>query len=84
MYVAKITVPTGRRKLIWQKTTTSSTTPKMSVSESCGILFAGQGTDVRKSVHKLTSGPWAKEAKAYFARASEVTKFLFYAKIKLF
>jgi hypothetical protein len=48
---------------------------RMSASESCGILFAGQGTNVSKSVQKLTTGPWAEEAKAYFARASEVEKF---------
>ena len=41
-------------------------------NETCGLLFAGQGTDIQKSVIRLTTGSWSTEAKEYFARASLV------------
>ena len=47
-------------------TTTTTTIP------SCALLFAGQGTDVQRSIIKLTTGAWAEDAKDYFTRASAV------------
>jgi len=46
----------------------ASTSP----TDASAMLFAGQGTDVAKTVRKLVSGPGAENAKGYFERASAV------------
>ena len=43
-----------------------------SFNNGCALLFAGQGTDVQKTVQKLVTGAWAEEARDYYNRASAV------------
>jgi hypothetical protein len=50
-----------------------STAPTTS---NCALLFAGQGTDVTLTVNRLLKTDKADAARAYFARASKVSRHL--------